>query len=362
MIRGECQSQKELVMSRKLTALLALFLIGSSALYSQYCDSLATMVFTHPGATMLSIYENDTLDPGQIVPGYHFEFQNDSLRFEYNVREFRHNSRWVMLQTWCAERMYNWSSNTDSDTNELSSEALGTRSRTRLVSLLPGDTLSLLKESFWFYHDRDTAEYARLHAPKWFGVSVEIIDSANGQRIALLDSVRYASIGISVPCLELSTLMLDKLVYVHPTDALPKNVFIRVLLHEGEKGSGKWYRTDKIDYAFSKHELANGNRRGTLFTERIQKYNRCNLESESNEIHSNGMGQRTPVDVLDHWNIAPNTVIVYSVQGEKLFEWNDGGGSASLRSQLAHYPAGVVIAAVYKGSALMATVPIMNSR
>lgn len=336
-----------------------LLVIGSGKVFSQYCDSLATKVFTHPRAKMLSIYENDTLDPGQIVPGYHFEFQNDSLRFEYNVREFRHNSRWVMLQSWCAERMYNWSSNTDTDTNELSYQALSALSRTRTVPLLPGDTLSFLKESFWFYHDKDTVEYSRLHAPKWFGVSVEIVDSANGQRLALLDSVRYASIGISIPCLELSTLMLDKLVYIHPENATSKNVFIRVVLNEGSTGVGKWYRTDKIDYAFSGHELVNDNQRGRLFTQQVQLYNGCNFEKRFLTTDKSTLPYSSNKEA-ESQNLAIGKVVVYSLQGDRLFHTEGAIAETSLRESLANYPAGVYVAVVYVGTSTVKTYALVN--
>ncbi len=336
------------------TVLLLVF--ASSALYQRcvaQCDTTSILIYSDTNRVVMigdSVWPNE-----KFCPAYDFEFHNDSMAFIYETKEYRHNSRWVMLKNWCWGRTVNYSSRTESDTMEMTPAQLSAYSRTATVTLAPGDTLSMFKYAFWIRHDNDSIEWRWAHVSRPFSASVEVVHAGTLERLDLLDSMSFAPVRSGPPCLYMQGLIIDRHAYVHPRTSNSVEAFIRVNVFQGEHGVGHWYRTDN-DEVHDSPRILHSNKVGAIaHTVRVIESMGCG--SSKGALHAPTFAIRDGNDVQRHDASATLTVRLYTLTGQQMstIDWPAGQPNMTVQA-----PAGVYVAIIYQGSHAVGTVRIVT--
>jgi hypothetical protein len=206
----------------------------------------------------------------QRTPGHRFSFQSDSTTAVIDVLEYRLNQRWLMLRDWCNEKRWNWSPITDTDTNEITDQALSMISRTKTFPVRVGDTLSAFR---WFYimdATRDTIsfEFSDQTVDSW--AVMEFVDDATQQVVAVLDTVRFSSVGRQM-CIRSTRPAIARVVYIVPPDVTASNGYIRMRVGNAEGDDHHWFRHDAIMDVVSWKLLP----RSAAFNDRYRVGNAC---------------------------------------------------------------------------------------
>lgn len=224
------------------------------------CDTLSQRIMYDSSYRMCSLLQTGDIDtnaiinPGLVVPQYSFEYQSDSTTFRMHVTEFRKNGSWILLENFCANKSYNWSPASNSDTDEVTNAQLTALSRTVNFDIDTGDTLSLFRLTMLEDIQGDSVTFVEAHFPVPASASIELIDSATGDRLHLFDSLRVSSTN-GQQCLYLQRPAVARSVLVVPSSIGQKTAFIRVNV-KSDSTPMHWYRSDVISTAGSNVLLA----------------------------------------------------------------------------------------------------------
>lgn len=190
--------------------------------------------------------------PGSWVPSFDFEHQTDSTSFLLDMSEFRLNSRWIMLDNWCMDKVWNWSDYLDTDTAEVTNTMLSELSRTKAIPISAGDTLSVFRRISWIDRSVDKYGFKRLVNPDAISMWAELVNASTGARIELLDSTHFSSTTASGrPCFQTQHPLYSRLVYIAPMGFPPTDVFIRVNVSSAGSVNKRWTRWDNVVQAAS---------------------------------------------------------------------------------------------------------------
>ena len=119
------------------------------------------------------------IDPLKIAAAYMYEMNYDSTKILYTITELRINSSRLFLK--------DWSYLTSRD--EWDTPRLNDSSGTTFFIIHTGDTLSAYREFEWYSQKEGAHRPDNYAAADTLGYSIELIDSATGARLALLDSL-----------------------------------------------------------------------------------------------------------------------------------------------------------------------------
>lgn len=236
-------------MLRRLT-MVVLTLCGMELSLFAQCDSLEQLFMTDRSFRVVNAA--GVHPPGSFVSSFDFEHQTDSTSFFFDVSEFRMNSRWVMLDNWCMEKVWNWSDYLNADTAEVTNAMLSSLSRTRTISISAGDTLSMFRRISWMDRAISNYGYKKLINPDAISMWVEVVDASTGARIELLDSTHFSSTTTSGrPCFQTQHPLYSRLVYVAPAGFPTADVFVRVNVSSAGSVNKRWTRWDNVVQAAS---------------------------------------------------------------------------------------------------------------
>jgi len=161
------------------------------------CDSLYQLPYV-PGQWARIIYTpkdtgsysiSDMRDPKKYTPIFLFEYQSDSGDVRIHFGDVKKNGSFVPLHGWCHGKAWNWDTKTKAFVDEVSDNELRESSRTHWMHVNAGDTIQVYR----LLQLRDHATPRKLLWNRWrasddVAFSIELIDSAEGSRIALIDT------------------------------------------------------------------------------------------------------------------------------------------------------------------------------
>lgn len=202
-----------------ITAVYLLFLITTTPVVAQ-CDSLRQ--FYPPGAKVYPQTPNglDTthpVDPRKFVAQWHFETQSDSTITRFVFDDFVSNGRRVWLSNWCEGKTWNWDKTTQQYVNEVTNAQLSSISHTTYMPVIAGDTIGFYRHAYWLRRGPSTGSLAKYVSGDVVSYSVELVRKSDGQRMALLDTVRISQSGASSPCVYMWYPLASKVRYVIPS-------------------------------------------------------------------------------------------------------------------------------------------------
>jgi len=236
-----------------------LALVGAAPGYSQ-CDSVDQVRASDD--TLFARDTDSTFDanyfilPNETAPYHGFDLQKDSIRFKYRIGEFALNSKWVYLNNWCREKSFNYDDEGDTARWDYTNSQLSDISRTKTFTVVGGDTLSFYREYFWLDHTTNTYNPAKFVSNDNVYVSVDLINAANGNRIALLDTIKISSTTTSKrPCVFGWKPAIARIAFKVPNSVDTVNAYMKVhVATSGEEGA-VFMRYDMLRAGFSKSHL-----------------------------------------------------------------------------------------------------------
>lgn len=232
------------------TLATVMLLIDSTLPMTAQCDSLEQLFVADRSFRVETAAGVQA--PGSWVPSFDFEHQTDSTRFYLWMSEFRMNSRWIMLDNWCMEKVWNWSDYLDTDTAEVTNAMLSALSRTKTIPISAGDTLSVFRRISWIDRSIDKYGFKKLINPDAISMWVELVNASTGVRIELLDSTHFSSTTVGGrPCFQTQHPLYSRLVYIAPPGLPTTDVFIRVNVSSAGSVNKRWTRWDNVVQAAS---------------------------------------------------------------------------------------------------------------
>lgn len=235
---------------------LCLIHIGSAQCDSLYQNMLIDSRF-HIFPLINGVYDTTRpLDKRMFVPTHRFEFQNDTTSIRLTVNEYRLNSRWIMLQDWCYNKIWNWSDFSNTDTVEVSDSVLSEKSRTKTIRLLAGDTISVFR---WFIIMNDLTNKMSPNFLDQTVVShtvIELVDATSNTVLMKLDSIQFEGIN-SKPCIKSIRPAIARVVAIIPSELDSVRAFIRTRVGSNDPNV-HWHRVDRIEGATSFRLLQTG--------------------------------------------------------------------------------------------------------
>lgn len=214
-------------------SLLPLFVIAG---YSQ-CNQVPNFDVgpVRPDGTLI---DSLAIPPEEIYASYGFEMSYDSSFTLYRVSDVELNGARVKLATWCPGK----------NLEGLSSADLSDSSTTTDFTVSTGDSITFYRELSWiqktdsglvqslsYYRALDTLDYV-----------VELVDSATGNRLVMLDSLGVLrNVSGTTPSVYGNRLIMAAVDYIVPPSLNGKTVFLRVLLYSRGEGDYYFNRTDR---------------------------------------------------------------------------------------------------------------------
>lgn len=304
---------------------IALLLLRSSTVVGQ-CDSLGQRSLIDSTVQFYPLVSGGQLDTANpydkrfMVPYHQFSFMNDTTGTIVTYSEYRYNNRWILLDKWCMNKLWNWSIQSNSDTNEVTNSQLSNLSKTQVFTIGAGDTISVLRKCSIQDYIGDSLAFKRSDQTIPVYAVTELVNVATSTIVDVLDSVRFHSVSGQL-CYTGFRPMLARIVHVVPTGTDSTEVYIRIRV--GAEGSeSHWYRRDYLSTAVSKAILP----RAHIYNNRYEQWNQCGAAASNSNLSIST-------------NYAPTTlhfecpagytyrVYVYSVDGMKRAEFDLGPSS-----------------------------------
>ncbi len=197
------------------------------------CDSLLQAASSAGGFRVAYLAQNgvDTLyqSADEWAPKYAFNYEADSSYSTWMFGEFLLNRRKLMLGEWCMKRVVNYDSGTTVAVANWTAAEMRQRSVTRPFLAYSGDTLQFYRTISWLDKATMALSYDFYVNQNGISYSVELVSSASGSRIALLDTCSFATTTATrKPSLYSWYPMASRVRYVLPITFDSTNVFIRV--------------------------------------------------------------------------------------------------------------------------------------
>lgn len=242
-----------LLMCSMLACLLAAYTSADAQ-----CDSNYQGIMVLPGHRVFVTDENgqptgDTIDRRRFVPAYNLEYQSDSSTLAVQVSEFRLNSAWILLRDWCHGKVWNWDDSGDSAFAEVSNSALSAKSITKIFPMKPGDTVSVFRMIFLIDPTADSLTSTIARFPGKGTMSIELVNAASGNRIALLDTFALSATN-NEPCWFLPNAAVYRCVYINPSNTDTTWAFMRVNVGATDT-SNLWMRNDHMTAVYSREYI-----------------------------------------------------------------------------------------------------------
>lgn len=240
-----------------MCSILACLLVVYTDAHAQ-CDSTYQQIMFRPGYRVYLLDTNglpstDTLDRSGFVPGYNLEYQSDSSTLSVQVSEFRVNSSWILLRDWCHGKVWNWDDSGDSAFAEVSNSALSAKSITKIFPMKPGDTVSVFRMIFLIDPTADSLTSTIARFPGKGTMSIELVNAASGNRIALLDTFALSATN-NEPCWFLPNAAVYRCVYINPSNTDTTWAFMRVNVGATDT-SNLWMRNDHMTAVYSREYI-----------------------------------------------------------------------------------------------------------
>ncbi len=167
------------------------------------------------------------MDSAKISPYWDYEAHYDSCRVLYVVSNFRVNGSRLELSGWC---------NKD-QTKNLTADSLSKVSNTGSFTTNTGDTLSFYREFNWFNPVTGARTTTNYRGGDSLDFVIELINQANGSRLALIDSFGILKqVPSGTPSLHGSRPIVTQGKYVIPSDLSGHTAFMRVRVYK--RGNG----------------------------------------------------------------------------------------------------------------------------
>lgn len=239
--------------------LAILFMLSLSQLRAQ-CDSSAQVFSTTD--TLYAMTSDTTVDmsmkiaPNEIVPYFSYYLQEDSVNLRIWVGEFALNRNWVYLSPWCSEKTWNFDESGDTATWEYSNFDISTASTSKPFTLHGGDTVSFYRDFFWKDLSTNTFRTDKYVNDDNVYFSVELINSSNNTRIALLDTFKLSSSTSSKkPCFYSWKPVVSRVASKLPTSIGTVTAHFRVNVATGGSSNQLFMRYDRLENLLSQIRL-----------------------------------------------------------------------------------------------------------
>lgn len=342
-------------------SLLLLFLIvlAPGVLFAQFGDYGQDQV-------EFGIFGCDTIPETKISAAYRFDLQYPNATVVYTVAEFKRNGDRVFLPGWTEGEM--WDSWTAAQ--------VGDTSKTASFVLAAGDELSFYRELGWYDPESASPEQTdtNFQSLDTLDFIVELVNAANGQRLALLDSMGILRRDIpGVPTYYGQRPIMALVEYEVPPTMVGITAFMRARLYSRGDGEYEPLRTDDIEFGISDRLTHPG------WAAYIAAYTGLPGGSMPKlNVSDQGKGQQgrlsvVPNPVKDRATIKfrsgsteVTNVVVYNALGESVFvnmnypEGGRQGGRGEEKTILCEFPgAGRYFVALYEGENLVSVVPVV---
>lgn len=240
---------------------VALFavLVFTNTTFAQ-CDSLGQVHAIDD--TLYAMTSDTTVDRSQFVlaneiaPYFYFDLQKDSVRLTFAIGEIVHNSHWVYLDHWCKGKSYNYDEAGDSARWDYTNAQLSAISVTKPFTIHAADTIGFFREYFW--KDHVTNQFSPNHyvSNDRVMLSVELVDAASGERIALLDTTWIDTTASSrQPCIKAWKPVMARIGYVVPSSQATTSAYIRANVATSGAENATFMRYDITRVQQSKRHL-----------------------------------------------------------------------------------------------------------
>lgn len=245
----------------KLLYAVVLLVVGSSYCTAQ-CDSSAQVMvegdvfYAVDSGTVVD--SANTIAASEIAPYFVFDFQQDSSRLIYWVGEFTKNSRWLYLNNWCLDKMYNYDAAADSARWDYSNAALSAISTTKAIPVTAGDTISFYRDFYWLDNTANgTVNATKLVSADEISTSVELVRASNGSRILLVDTVHITpTTSNAKPCITSWKPIMARIAFLVPTTVTDTTtVYLRQNVYSNGSSGSLFMRSDALQYRRSKQHL-----------------------------------------------------------------------------------------------------------
>lgn len=246
----------------KVVIVVCMLLVSVRA--AAQCDSLAQVM-----ASTDTLYAVDSVGrvdstikvaPNELAPYYYFDFQQDSSRVFYRVGEFVLNSRWLYLDHWCLDKVYNFDEQADTAKWEFTNAELSALSRTKTFPAVAGDTVSFYREYYWLDHtNNSTVNAAKLVSDHELSMSVELRLASNDARITLLDSIHInTTTQNGKPCIVSWKPIMARVRYLVPATVTDTTLlYIQANVYASGSAPSTFLRADAHEYCLSPLHLDN---------------------------------------------------------------------------------------------------------
>lgn len=163
------------------------------------------------------------------APAFRYEYQSDSMHVYWYFSEFNVNKRKLFLSNWCTPRIINYNKTTKQMYQEWTPQQMNNRSTTRIFPVNTGDTIGFYRELWLRRFGVSLPVYDYYKCSEVLSYSVELVDSASGARIALMDTTQFDTTRTSrKPCIASWYPMYSRVRYVVPEGYASHPVFLRI--------------------------------------------------------------------------------------------------------------------------------------
>lgn len=181
------------------------------------------------------------IQPHEIIPYYIFDAQQEHTTIRLRLGEIFAGSEIVYFDNWCEDSVH------------LATPGSRLVSSTVPFAMNPGDTVQAYREYYWIDEIQQKVNPSVLRLIKDVSLSIEIVDAASQQRIALLDSIHFQTKNGADPCLYTTFPPMHTLRYVAPEQtSLSQQVYVRI-----QADPSMWSRLDVLNVALSAQHLSN---------------------------------------------------------------------------------------------------------
>lgn len=269
------------------------------------------------------VIDSNTLDTnnlrpaGTFAPSFRYEYQSDSSHVYWYFSEFSLNKHKLFLANWCAPRIINFDKSNQQLVQDWTPQEMNTRSTTRVFPVSSGDTLGLYRELWFRKFGTSPPVYDYYKCSEVLSYSVELVDSASGSRIAMLDTTRFDTTRSSrKPCIESWYPMFSEVRYVVPDGYSLQPVFLRINTYVVGSNADIMIRVDQHGQMKSSTSLASSGVQ--QYCQQVQSNLDCN-SSGSCDVSVTASSSPPTLSITAAATSTANSVEVYSISGTKIW-------------------------------------------
>lgn len=328
-----------------------------SQCYTGPCDSLLQADTSGSGYGIVVLLPDSTFDIqnqkniDEYCAGFRYEYASDSSHVYWAFSEFLINRRKMYLSNWCANRVLNFDSAAHVPVATWTPIELNNRSTTRTVSITGGDTLQFFREMWLATLGSSATAYNYYQNAHALSYSVELVDSATGRRVMLLDTTGYSVTTASrKPCIYSWYPMFARVRVVVQSSIGAFKGYVRINTYAAGANPDPWVRVDNFRPFLSHKWLAKPS---------ILEYNN-NVEQNldcsttiSCDVSCLGIAGPPRISITQQSPLTSSSVALYTLYGSEI--WSSTLPMTSNPISVSVPQSGLYIVVCRSGSAVVCT-------